>query len=53
MLGPNWERKLRAMADQMAIIQELGLPLGFFETVAGAVVDQTQDEQTTEEQTTK
>lgn len=40
LLGPNWEEILRnGLGKQLAVIQELGLPLEFLETKAGAPVD--------------
>lgn len=47
ILGPDWERKLTALAKQADIIRQLNLPLAFFETVAGAMA--TTDEQKKQE----
>jgi capsid protein len=38
ILGPRWQRILSDLGEQKAYIEKLGLPLDFFETVAGAIV---------------
>ncbi len=37
ILGPDWRRKLDKMAEQLDVAREKGIPLGAFETAAGAV----------------
>ena len=39
MLGPDWEAKLRALADQVRLARELELPLAILETVSGSVIE--------------
>ena len=36
LLGPGWRAKMRELSEEAAYARELGLPLSFFDTVAGA-----------------
>lgn len=39
LLGPDWESKLRAFAQQVQLARDLELPLAVLETVSGSVIE--------------
>ncbi len=49
LLGPQWRKRLAAYAEQIEFIRSLGLPLSVFETVAGAEVQDDDDNNNTQE----
>tara|TARA_Y100000310_G_scaffold333780_1_gene412048 strand:+ start:2746 stop:4323 length:1578 start_codon:yes stop_codon:yes gene_type:complete len=43
LLGPDWERKLKALGEQANVIRDLELPLSFFEGKSGGSVNPKKD----------
>jgi capsid protein len=43
LLGPDWEERFAQFAVELNKAKELGLPLGVFESVSGAIVEETKD----------
>ena len=40
-IGPHWKQQMKQLSDELKFAKDLGLPLSVFETVAGAVAQET------------
>lgn len=49
ILGPTWRKTLSKLAAETAFARESGIPLAVLETVAGAIAENTEETQETEE----
>jgi capsid protein len=45
LLGPNWKEILTKFGEQVKFIKDQGLPLSVFETVAGAIIEDDNDDE--------